>query len=405
MQRGVKLLRQLTEGLRNKMKFVCFVLLAVGLFACSPEESSRREAYFLSVSDSLWLDRASLTERLGGDDMPDALLQFLPERQVRTDAIRYRSEDPQGNAVVASGIVVYPADGVFKGVVVGQHYSIGADRESPSARMAVVESLLALFGYVVITPDYIGFGATADLPQTYIHAESTGRVTADMVFAAREYMAGKGMPVEEEMYVVGYSQGGYSALAFAKTAEEQYPDDMPLRHVFAGGGPYVPESMFNLFIEKDVLENPSTVLLAITGFDYADGLNLDYAKVFQEPLLSQYEDCVFGKKHTLSEMERLLGTDRLSDILHPDLFLPERNSEFDKIYRSLAANNLTGWTPETPVLLVHGTGDGTVPFVNAQTAYNSFKARGCTVRLIPVPGGDHRETGITFFLTVLQQLT
>jgi pimeloyl-ACP methyl ester carboxylesterase len=389
--------------LSSRLYRAWLILLSGGLFACSTGDIPEKPAsFFLTVSDSVLLDRASLVKRFAAG-IPDEMLQLFPERQVQSDAIRYRSKDPAGNEVVASGIITYPSGGVFKGVVVGQHYSIGANREAPSSVMSIIESALSLFGYVVISPDYIGFGSTAGLPQTYIHTKSTGRVTVDMVFAAREYMESKGMPVGKEMYVAGYSQGGYSALAFAKMAEEEYPAEMPLLHVFAGGGPYVPESIFDVFAGEESLESPSTVLVAIVGLDYGDGLDIDYTKVFREPLLSNYKEWIVSKKYTLDEIDRLLGANRVSQLMHPDIFLPERNSEYNKLYGSLAANRLTGWTPHTPILLVHGTKDKTVPFVSAQTVYDTFKAKGCPVELRPVAAG-HADTAISFYLAVLQHL-
>ncbi|MDR2969570.1 MAG: hypothetical protein LBV32_08210, partial [Tannerellaceae bacterium] len=73
------------------------------------------------------------------------------------------------------------------------------------------------------------------------------------------------------------------------------------------------------------------------------------------------------------------------------------------IMSALERNDLTRWHPKASVLLVHGTKDHTVPYINAENAYLSFKAAGTSVTLIPV-NADHSETAISFYLLVLMTL-
>lgn len=392
---------------KNFFPYILFLLLLGSLFSCSTEEDDIHPPkpeyeYLVEVTDSVFFNRSTLVERLSGiANTP--LAKLLPDTEIRTDAIQYHSQSPSGEPLEASGIITYPTSGLFKGVIIGQHHTIGADKEAPSSTMAMIESALALFGYVVITPDNLGFGSTVHLPQNYLHAESVGRVTADMVFATREYLKNRERPIDKEVYVAGYSQGAFSSLAFARTAQEKYPKDIPIRKVFAGGGPYDPVSMFDLFITEDELSNPATVLLTIVGLDYADQLNLDYTRIFIEPALSNYTDWIISKKYTLSNINKKIGSKRMDSFIHPDIYLPERNSEFDKLYISLANNRLTEWTPSFPLILIHGKKDKTVPYLNAEKAYNAFKNAGVDVRLIPTDY-DHSESAILFYINLLFEL-
>lgn len=396
----------------RKFYSLFFLLLLGGLFACStgedepvvaPPEEAPSPAYLVEVTHRLLCDRQAFAARLELDPT-NPLLSLLPDKEIKIESILYRTEDPLGDAVDASGIVAYPADGELKGVVVSHHYSIGADRESPSYTMSSIESALALFGYLVITPDYLGFGSTRDLPQTYLHAESAGRTSVDMLFAVREYMDSIGTAISHRpVSVAGYSQGAFSALAFTRRVEQEYAGQISLSRLFAGGGPYVPASMFDLFIEQEEIANPSTVLLTVIGLDYAARLNLDYTRVFREPLLSNYRDWCVTKHYTLGQINHLLGTKKLSDFMHPDLFTSTMNPELRKIMTALEENDLTQWSPRVPILLVHGTKDQTVPYLNAEKAYQSFTAAGATVNLISV-NADHSETALSFYLALLQQL-
>ncbi len=384
--------------------WVLILLLSI-LYSCSTEDNSPTpeppSSYFVEVTNAIELNRVTLIQRLLG--IGDNPIFDLPEENISVKAIRYHTVSPSGEPIEASGIITYPISGSFKGVVIGQHYSIGADREAPSSTMAIMESILALYGYVVISPDYLGFGSTVHLPQNYLHAESVGQITVDMVFAAREYMEKENMPIEKEMYIAGYSQGAFSSMAFAKMAQEKYPNEMPIRKVFAGGGPYDPVSMFDLFITSDELANPATVLLTIIGLDYSDQLNLNYSSVFIEPTLSNYEEWCVSKKYTLGDINRKLGSNKMEAFIHPDIYLPERNNEFNKLYNSLKNNRLTEWLPEFPVLLVHGKKDKTVPYTNSENAFAAFKEAGVDVQLIPTDL-DHNESAILFYLNLFLQL-
>lgn len=388
---------------------ILLLLLLSGLFACSTEGESpipappEKEIYFEEVTQRLQWNRKTLADHLGLES-GNALLELLPDKDIIVEAINYWTETPDQQVVLASGIITYPANKEFRGVVISEHFTIASNEEAPSSTMATIESALALYNYLVITPDYLGFGATKELPQTYLSAKSAGRVSVDMVWAVREYMHSMKVDITEEpLQVIGYSQGGFSALAFARMVETYHADEIKLAKIFAGGGPYQPSSMFSPFVEKDEITNPATVLLTITGLDYAESLGLDYTNVFLEPLLSNYKEWCISKKYTLGQINKKLGTNRLSKFLHPDMFTPSLNEDLHKIVSALDVNDLTDWIPRTPILLVHGTKDQTVPYVNAEKAYQAFHDAGSNVRLIPVEA-DHTETAPLFYLQVLLEL-
>ncbi|MDH6358265.1 alpha/beta hydrolase [Parabacteroides sp. PF5-9] len=396
----------------KQIKYIFLLtLFLVGSFSCLPiwelpphyplpEEPD--EPYLVAITNSVELNRFTVAERLGADP-ENSNLQLLPEQEIQVDALRYRTKDPQGNPVEASGIVAYPTSGVIRGVIVGEHYTIAADRESPTIQMISVEAALAMFGYVVICPDYLGFGATVTLPHPYLHAESSGRVSVDMVFAVREYMKQLGKAIDYPITVVGYSQGGYVALAFAQMAEERYAEQLPINFIFAGGGPYEPEVMMDLYIMQNDIDKPSVVPFTIVGLNYADQLNLDFSQIFLEPLLSNYDAWCVSKLYSLGQIDRAIGSHRMSDYMHPDMFTPELNPEFRKLYTFLRENSVIDWRPKAPLLLVHGTKDEVVPFVNAEHAMRAFQSAGSQVELIAVEA-DHKETAVSFYLAVLQRL-
>jgi pimeloyl-ACP methyl ester carboxylesterase len=281
--------------------YIFFVLCWGWVTACSdpekvvPEEEP--EGYFESVTGTREYPAGELLRTILGNGF--GYLELFGLADARVDAIRYYTKDPGGKRILASGIITYPASASIRGVVLSGHPSIGASREAPSVQMYALESLLALFGYAVVSPDYIGFGASAALPHPYLHVEATAGASIDMLFAAKEYMEAEARPLQDDIYIVGYSQGGAAALAIQKVAEERYALEIPVNKVIAGGGPYDLTGIFD-DVKATSAEPSAYIPMTIIGLDYGDNLGLDYTKVFKDPLLSNFREWINSKKYSIS---------------------------------------------------------------------------------------------------------
>ena len=389
-------------------RYIFIVLFLGWLAACTvhedvePEKETEEEpsAYFESVTGSRNYPAKELLTKILGNGY--GYLELFGLADVKVDAIRYYTKDPEGKRILASGFITCPASASVRGVVLSGHPSIGASREAPSVQMYALESLLAMFGYVVVSPDYIGFGASESLPHPYLHVEATAGASIDMLFAAREYMEAEERPLQNDIYIVGYSQGGAAALAIQKVAEERYAQEIPVNKVIAGGGPY---DLVGIFDEvKATSAEPSAYIpMTVIGLDYGDNLGLDYTKVFKEPLLSNYGEWINSKKYSISEINGKMGAGSVEQLLHAGFFDGQGNPEIEELYRSLARNSLIDWKPEAPLVLIHGTKDTTVPFYCSQRAYDSFKSKGCDVKLERVDS-DHTGSVASFILKVFTTL-
>jgi pimeloyl-ACP methyl ester carboxylesterase len=104
----------------------------------------------------------------------------------------------------------------------------------------LVANLLAARGYLVIAPDNWGRGRTAGEPETFLMGTRTAANSLDMiraVLADPQYDAARAPDETPRISVVGYSQGGHSALALWQTIAAQAPD-LEVPAVYAGAGPY-----------------------------------------------------------------------------------------------------------------------------------------------------------------------
>ncbi len=394
----------------QRITFVLLLIFTSGfLFSCSDDTGEtggddplpEPATYFKAITKTEKYSGTDYIRKLG--DLSGTPLPDFDDIEIVVEALEYTTVDPHGNPVTASGIIAYPSTLDFRSVILAEHFTISAGHEAPSKEMITFESLFSLYNYLVISPDYLGFGSTEGVIHPYLHSENTAQVSIDMLFAVREYMETKDRPLQKDIYVTGYSQGGAAALAVQKMAEEKYSEYINILKVIAGGGPYDPTIIFNDYTETNTTSKPCVIPMTIIGMDYADDLQLDYSKIFLEPLLSNYDEWINSKQYTMGGIDQKIGTKTISNFLHPDFFTEESNSEFQKIYASLAKNNLTGWTPKAEIVMVHGSKDEVVPYTCAQKAYDYFLQKNCLIKLTTI-NSNHSGTSISFYLILLTEL-
>jgi len=386
-------------------KLLLYCLLLFTLSTC--KKAPLDEFFFLvRVEKVEVIDKYTLAARLK-QNPNSTLYKALPNKKVKIVSIVYNTLDPKGKPILASGAIFYPsADVDYErlGTILGVHYTYGADYEGPSQKMGVTEGLFSLFGYIVVAPDYIGYGASKDQVHPYYDVITTGQACADMLLASKEYFASISRKVSHKVTVMGYSQGGQAALSFLRFVETEplYQDAFVIDQVFAGGGAYDLIKSYDTFVEKDYSSQPVTIPLLVLGLNYGDSLNLDLKQMFAEPLYSNYEEWIITKKYTTDEVTAKMGETKLTRIMAPQAF--DTTNPNTKKFRGALRNNslivygkVTNWVPKAKITLLHASDDTIVPYENTDSAYKAFLAAGCNVTKHDIPHKDHKEAGQDFY--------
>lgn len=393
-------------------KLLLYCLMIVTLFACKKEPLD--EFFFLeSVVKTETIDKYELATRLK-QSPTSTLYKALPNKKIKVVSIRYNTVDPRGEPIIASGAIFFPSADVDyqrKGTIIGVHYTLGANYEVPSEKMAVMEGLFSLFGYAVVAPDYIGYGASKDKVHPYYDVVSTGQASADMLLAAKEYFASISRKMSHKITVMGYSQGGQASLSFLRFVETEplYQDAFVIDQVFAGGGAYDLIKSYDTFVAKDYSSQPVTIPLLILGINYGENLDLDLSQMFAEPLYSHYNEWIISKNYTTDEVSAMMGETKLTKIMAPQAF-DTTNPNTKKFRTGLKKNSLiiygkvTNWVPRAKITLLHATDNTIVPYENTESAYKAFMAAGCNVTLHNIPNKDHKEAGQDFYTYVMLHL-
>lgn len=333
-----------------------------------------------------------------------ALLDKVNGTQVVEIAGTYESVDVTYGEITLSGKVLMPANGKFDRYILVSHYTIGSDREAPSNAFPL-EGLLCSMGYALICPDYIGYGVTKDKIHPYLVMDVTAMNVVDMYLSVKNYFEAAGIrPKYDDIYLLGYSQGGATTMAVEYMIESLYnwvldDDPIKIRRVFAGGGPYDVQATYNRFVTTDVADYPIAVPLVLQGMIEGNNLDLDVETIMQPWLCEKLDEWVNSKQYTTGQVNELIGT-KVTHRMLTETGMDVKSKEVSELYKAMVQNSIVSyaWIPQAPVYILHSMDDETVTYLNATNAKQKWA--GANIQYNFGHYGGHIKTCLRFLLTV-----
>ena len=326
------------------------------------------------------------------------LVDFACARHVIELSGIYESVDVDGNPITLSGKVLLPADGKVKRCILVSHYTIASNAEAPSNTFPL-EGLLVRLGYAVIVPDYIGYGVTSHMVHPYLVMDVTARNVLDMYKAVIPFLEKAGCkPQYEDIYLMGYSQGGATTMAVQHMIEH-HDEAVKIRRVFAGGGPYDVKATYDRFVETDTASYPCAVPIMMQGMIVGNKLDLDMQELMAPFIYDNLDKWVNSKQYTASQINKMIGTNVTHELLTAK-GMDRTSKEISEMYKAMTNNSILSysWTPKAPVFIMHSIDDETVPYDNAIRAKNKWK--GANIQYSFGYYGSHVATCVRFIFAV-----
>jgi pimeloyl-ACP methyl ester carboxylesterase len=301
----------------------------------------------------------------------------------------------KGESLLASGLVSVPTgEGSFP-VISYQNGTNTLHENAPSVNpnydYYVLLEAIASTGFVISMPDYIGFGSSDNMSHPYLHKESTVQAVLDMLRAVEELATVREFSLNDELYLTGYSQGGWATMQVQKAIEEDFSGEFNLKASAPGAGPYDLN-----FIKEHILSQDTYPMPYYFGYLYNGLIHLDeesvppIGEVFSAPYDSLIPTLFDGSKSG-EEINAELTTD-VAELFTENFRL---NYKTDTLFHSLTEvlenNSIKAWNTSTPTRIIHGKSDTYVPAVLSKNIYDDFVAKGAEnrVELIEIPGTDH----------------
>ena len=346
--------------------FIASLLMSAQVFALEFEGNKL-------LSYKIWntVSKEELRKKMKQNHVPKSLLN--PKFDVDIYDITYKTRWHDGTCILASGLVFVPHGEVKPMPEVVYHHGtrIEKGRHKHLGGEDYLCLALAVDGYLVLQPDYIGlgYGEKFHLYQQY---KSLGQATVDMIYAVRELNDTLHVKLNDQLFLTGYSEGGYAAVAANKFIQESFPD-LKVTATSGNSGAYdmggvQSEVMFRKY------SNPHYLPYILNGFNEVYHIVPDINAVYKPPFDTLIPK-MFSGGHNLGDIDKVLPEipkDMVRDTF-VNLYVNDPNFP---MHKALADNSLCNWKPENPIQLCYCDKDEQVNYRNSFVARDEMKKRG-----------------------------
>ena len=365
-----------------------------------------------------------------------------PLCDIAVHRIRYATVGGANEATTASGALMVPvgSDAICRGARPILLYAHGTTTDrafnmtnlqgDPNGEALIMAALFASQGYIVVAPDYAGYDSSTLPYHPYLIADQQSKDMIDALAASRSALPTAAAPATTDggrLFITGYSQGGYVAMA---THRAMQAAGMTVTASAPMSGPYAMAAFVDAAFSGRVSSGATvSFTLLMTAYQKAYGnVYSGTAEVFEAQYASGIEsllpsttprsvlyaqgklpkdamfsvtppDPAFAEVTPATSPANLapifaagFGTDhlvtnsfRLSYLLdaraNPDGGWPTTTTGIaaatpgTRLRQALKQNDLRNWTPTAPTLLCGGNADPTVFWFNTQLMQGYWAAR------------------------------
>jgi len=239
------------------------------------------------------LTASALTQLFNTTDPDFSKVAATPKCGVRVEYMQYDTVDVKGNKTGATGAVFIPTgtDASCSGnrpIVLNAHGTattkaynfaeVGNANNEAGPAATLLAALFAGQGYVVISPNYAGYDKSSLAYHPYLNAQQQSHEMADALKAGREVVRRTGSATNVadngKLFVTGYSQGGYVAMAttrYLETLKEPVTAALPI------SGPYAMEAFGDVVFGGKVMLG-ATFFAPLMARNYQEQYGNIYAK-------------------------------------------------------------------------------------------------------------------------------
>jgi len=199
----------------------------------------------------------ALATELGASAAGSQLLQIAgtPVCGIDFHYFHYQTVDPAGAAIRDSGALMVPTGGAGctgpRPIVLYAHgtdtdkaLNIADITDPTNSEGALIAAMFAAQGYIVVAPNYAGYDDSTLSYHPYLNADQQSKDMIDALIAARSalgHVTASGTTDSGKLFLTGYSQGGYVAMATQRAMQALNPA-IPVTASGPMSGPYALEA-------------------------------------------------------------------------------------------------------------------------------------------------------------------
>lgn len=333
----------------KKLRLHLFVLLlSLGLLSCGgsgdssisiPTDPLPGQGKFESISNEVTNKRTKIQVALNEIEG----LNLTLHHDVTTYKLEYMSRDSNNQLLKVSGLLAIPLKKTPSPILSFQHGTSFEHIDAPSSHLGIntrhPEILFASLGYIVFSPDYIGYGSSEDQTHPYLQKQPSIDIVVDMLAAGKTWLDKENIVRNGQIFMTGYSEGGYVTMAALEALQNNTGSaNFAITGAVLGSGPY------------DLYEALDTLLRRLNSLpEFLGGATQEILEYFILP--------------------------KDAEVYFERTFL---NRYFDENRQ----DNVHNWQSSIPLKLFHGEDDEVVPIDSAISTWNTMTSLGADVELV-----------------------
>jgi hypothetical protein len=374
---------------------------------------------------------------LGGNQLGQTFLQlaYTPKCTISVYHLTYDTAGPGGDITPASGALMIPSGSnsgcsgalpivlYAHGTTTNRDFDISQLNASDNNEGLLLAAVFAAEGYIVVAPNYLGYDISTLGYHPYLIADQQSTEMIDALTASRSALAsvGHGSSDNGKLFVTGYSEGGYVAMA---TQSAMQSAGMTVTAGAPMSGPYALAAFGDAIFEGEVSDS-ATENVAFVAIGYQNVYGDLYAQS-SDLFASPYDGTVptlLPSKSSLADLQSMgefpsalfdsappspaysvytpatspaflagifaggFGSNFLITNSHRGSYLADAVANPDggfpvvttglpaalpgnTLRQHLKENDLRNWTPTVPTLLCGGSSDPTVFYFNTTLMQN-----------------------------------
>ncbi len=394
-------------------RFVCLiaVLFVFIVAACQPDDVKPDPVLIQSAPMASYSNAVLKTLKVPNDSLvytPGSYSLFMQR-------LTYYTTLEDGTRVTASGVVYLPtqATGGQSMPLLGyQHPTAFSNTEVPSGYDYATPTFsypiyFATHGYIVACPDYVGYGDASGIAHPYENRASLAHASVDMLRATKEWLqqrtdqanasqAGATKLWNGQIFLAGFSEGGYATLSAQQLIEQQYADQLTLTSTSCGSGPYAMASFF------DYITHQTTPSAGVVNYLYV-WQTMVYNKLYNgnKPLNYYFKSPYAEQLTTSLDSARSFAVS--FDQLCTDQFRADVRNSTSTFGKALLTNDLTNWAAQGRTYLIHSDEDEVIPyFISQQTCARMQKQGASQISLVTLKKLKHVPSEVLFMRRSLE---
>lgn len=371
---------------------ITLILTTALLVSCSltPVDTRHSRGALSSVEAVQTFARESIDKANG-----NLALSGAAQCDVKIVQLTYASIGVKGESETLSAGLYVPENcpGPFPLIV--EAHGTQTERDRLSTQVGPGNSTVTFFaarGYLVVVTDYLGLGKSDYPYHPYLHADSEASAIVDSIRAAKAAAGRLGIPINDQVMLFGYSQGGHAAMAAQREIERNQDHEINLVASAPMAGPYNLSqtflgSWFGFTAGQENTLASGLLAYALVSYNRIYGTLYERTdQLFAERYAKDIERLFSGALDMGEMYERQLlpPGSQLNDLRNPAFTAAFILDEHHPLRDALRRNDLLDWTPKNPMMLCGSRRDAIVDFQSAYAAQASFRIRGVEVPVIDV---------------------